>query len=629
MVQLFTQRPPKITTRILCLTSLLFFYLAGQAQVFISRNPLYLKKKTEQDNLTAAFRHSYPDTTVSNLNNFFPRNFMGNTGLPSPEYFFTHGSEPLGYRFLNPPTTNDRIKDTQVEYFRSKGPYADLSAMGGSKLMQAFKMIFTHTYKEKINITMRFNRYSSQGFYLKQQSYANNFFMSSNYSSKNKRFGYYAYVLNNGNKNQENGGIKDVVLTDSTANVNKALFKVKLNAANRDNRETKLMLNPWLRLNNANDSSASTNHFLQLKSKGALSAYKYKDTRIIDDQYYRLIYLDTALTLDSSHVKQLSNELDYTLLSADDHFGFSAGYKNEITQVWQHANYMFQNHILVSNAFYRAASIRADSGNASPQSFESGFSFEYVLEGSNSGNYKVESNSLYNFNSQKRRNVFLDLLYEKRNADRIYNNWTSNHFIWDDNGYKAQEQFQAKAGITFGRVFSAALLFQNIYHYLYFDELALPRQYNSTINNMAFSLNYSDVFFKHLGLSLNYTYQGTSNTYLVRVPQNSGTAKLFYTGSLFKNNLQLQIGSQMQVYQEFYACDYMPATQVFYLQNSFQTAVYPFVDVFLNARIRPVSFFLKMENALSGFAGNNYAFVPGYYQPPRAFRFGLSWMFFD
>ncbi|MES2680736.1 MAG: putative porin [Bacteroidota bacterium] len=629
MVQLFKQRPPKITTRILCVTFLLFFYFASQAQVFISRNPQYLKKKTEQDNLTAAFQQAYPDTTVTHLNNFFPRNFMGNVALPSPEYFFSYGTEPLGFRFLNPPITNDRIKDAQVEYFRSKGPYADLSAMGGSKLMQAFKMIFTHTYKEKVNITLRFNRYSSQGFYLKQQTYANNFFMSSNYTAKNKRFGYYAYVLNNGNKNQENGGIEAVMLTDSTVNMNKALFPVKLNGANRDNRETKLMINPWLRLNKAKDSTASTGHFLQLKSRGSLSAYKYKDTRIIDDQYYRLIYLDTVSTLDSSHVKQLSNELDYTLISADDKFGFSAGYKNEITQVWQHSGNRFHNHILVSNAVYRSAILKSDSTTVSQQSLESAFRLEYVLEGFNSGNYKLESNSLYNFNSQKRRNVFLNLLYEKRSVDRIYNNWTSNHFIWADNGYSAQEQLQAKAGINFGRVFSASVLFQNIYNYLYFDELALPRQYTKTINNTAFTLNYSDVFFKHLGLVLNYTYQGTSNSYLVRVPKNSGTAKLFYTGNLFKNNLQLQIGSQLQVYQEFYAYDYMPATQVFYLQNSFQTAVYPFVDVFLNARIRPVSFFLKMENALSGLAGNNYAFVPGYYQPPRAFRFGLSWVFFD
>jgi hypothetical protein len=73
----------------------------------------------------------------------------------------------------------------------------------------------------------------------------------------------------------------------------------------------------------------------------------------------------------------------------------------------------------------------------------------------------------------------------------------------------------------------------------------------------------------------------------------------------------------------------MPASQVFYLQDRYTTGEYPFLDVYLNARIRPVNIFVKIENVLYGYAGKSYSFVPGYYQPDRAFRFGISWMFFD
>jgi len=618
----------KIFSGLLCV-SLAMLNIESHAQVFISKDPDYLKVKTEQNNLTTNFKQVYADTTVTNLNNFFPRNFMGNTGLPSPDYFFNTGTDNLGFRFFNSPISLDKITDEQVEYYRSVGPYADLSAMAGSKLLQAFKMLFTHTYKRKVNFTLRFNRYSTQGYFKKQQTFVNNFYLSSNYTSQNKRAGYYFYVLNNGNKNQENGGIRAVTLADSTENISKELFAVKLTGANRDNRETKLMVNPWLRINKIADTLHGINHYLQLKSKGAINAYKYKDGNILTDKYYSSNYLDTAATLDSSNVRVISNELDYSLLSADNKFGFSAGYRNEIIRTWQHSENLYINNILVGDFVYRSALRSQDTTAKKERGIESRMGVQYVLEGINTGDLKIENNSVYSINGLKRRNVYLNILYEKRRPDRIYNDWVSNHFIWRNNGYEAQQQLQAKLGLNIDKSFNLSIFYQNIYNYLYFDEAAFPRQSAKYINNTGLSVNYSYVFFKHVGFLANYTFQNTTNSNLVRVPANSVTAKLFYTNSLFKNALQLQVGSQVQVYGSFYAYGYMPATQVFYLQNSIKTAAFPYVDVFLNARIRPVSFFLKLENALPGLAGINYALIPGYYQPSRAFRFGLSWMFFD
>jgi outer membrane cobalamin receptor len=106
-------------------------------------------------------------------------------------------------------------------------------------------------------------------------------------------------------------------------------------------------------------------------------------------------------------------------------------------------------------------------------------------------------------------------------------------------------------------------------------------------------------------------------------------ARLFYQGLLSRNNLWLQIGVQAQSFSNFYSYNYMPVTQVFYLQDQKQTGQYLFTEFYLNARIRPVNFFIRVENALQGLVGKDYALVNGYYQPDRAFRFGVSWQFFD
>jgi hypothetical protein len=628
MVRFFKMQCPPAMFKNLCLLTLLSGFWKTSGQVYYSVDPRYLKNKTEQNNLLSAYKYSYPDTSITSLSNYFPRNFMGNTGLPSPRYILTYGTDQTGFRFFEPPLQNDRIKESDVEYYRSKGPYANLTGVTGSKELQIFKMLFTHTYKEKVNITIRFNRYTSKGFYKKQQAYTNNFFLSSNYTTRNKRSGYYLYVLNNGNKNQENGGIRDVRLNDSTMLLNKEILPVNLSSASRDNREFKVMVNPWLRLNKTTDSSHVFNHYLQVKSKFSTASYRYKDQGIAADTFYKALYVDTVMTLDSSHVRQWVNGIDYTLLKADNKAGLSAGYRNEISNVWQKADSLIINHILRADLVLRNSFLRGDSLHKKESSIETGFNIEYIIEGKNKGNYKAETRSAFSFG--KHKNVlFLNALYESRNADYIYNYWISNHFVWFNNGYRPQEQLQLKFGLDLGRYFQAYVFYQDINHFLYFDRNALPRQYNGSVNNLGAAFNFTKVFFKHLGISAGYLYQQTSQPAYFRIPPGISTAKLFYHGNLFKNNLQLQIGSQIQLYDSFYGYAYMPSTQVFYLQDRYKTETYPYVDIYLHARIRPVSFFIKVENVLQGFAGGGYSFVPGYIQPDRAFRFGISWAFFD
>lgn len=608
-----------------CAVLLLCIALKSGAQVFYSTDPGYLKYKTEKNNLLSEYRPDYPDSTLTEHHNFFQRNFMGNIGMPSPNYILNYGTDNIGFTLFQPPTLNDRFRESQVEYYRSKGPYANLTGILGSKQLQVFKMMFTGTYKQKVNFTLKFNRYASLGYYLKQQTYTNNFFLTSNYTTDNKRFGYYFYVLNNTNKNQENGGIREGQLNDSTLAIDKLRLLTRITTASRDNRETKVMANPWFRLNKKSDSSTVLDHYIQLKSKASFNLYRYKDQISRTDNFYKLIYLDTVKSFDSSHVTQYSNEIDYSVISANKKIGLSAGYRNEINRVWQHGGNTFYNHIAVADLSYRTG----DSLNKKGRGFESRLNGQYVAAGYNAGNFKAESNSLFIIDNQKKQDIFLNVLFEKRSADYIYTNWISNHFQWMNYRYNAQDQFQVNLGASFGRYISASVFYQAINNYLYFDNVAMPRQYNGLINNTGVTLNFTKTFFKHLGLGAGTTFQNTSNTNYVRMPSNVTTLKLFYSGNLFKNNMQLQIGSQLQVYQSFYGYAYMPATEVFYLQNQTTTGTYPYLDVYLNARIRPVTVFLKIENVLQGFAGTNYSFVPGYYQTERAFRFGISWIFFD
>lgn len=530
----------------------------------------------------------------------------------------------MGFRFF-PSFYPDRINRSEVEYYQTNGPYASITGVAGTKQLQALRFMFTHTYK-RTNVALKLNRYVSPGFYLKQQAFNNNFFVSVNSYTKKERAGFYFYFLNNGSRNNENGGIIGDTIPDGDEKLVKSSFPVHINNAIRQNKEYTLMFNPWLKLNRPNDSLSKLSSYLQVKSRFNTGLYHYQDYSVKKEDFYPIMYLDT-ITNDSSRVMQIVNEASFDVLTKDKNFGASVGYKNEINRLWQHKDSVFLNHLAQAGLTFKKTIEKKDS-LAEPKKYvlTDNVNAQYIVAGPMAGNYKVENKAGF---TMRKLLFFFNLSAEKRSPDYIYNNWNSNNFYWQNNGYSASEMQQAELGVSFAKKAGLSVLSKNSYNYLYFDEIATPRQYNGSIQNLAVTAFVSHIFFKHLGVSLSNTFQHTSNTKYVRLPQNITTAKLFYAGNLYKNNLQLNIGVQGQVYQSFYGYSYMPATQMFYLQDRIATGNYPYVDLYVNARIRPVSVFVKIENALWGYAGSNYSFVPGYYQPDRAFRFGITWMFFD
>ncbi|MCK4638509.1 MAG: hypothetical protein KAT33_03750, partial [Bacteroidales bacterium] len=56
---------------------------------------------------------------------------------------------------------------------------------------------------------------------------------------------------------------------------------------------------------------------------------------------------------------------------------------------------------------------------------------------------------------------------------------------------------------------------------------------------------------------------------------------------------------------------------------------YFYADVFLNFKIKRVLFFVKYQHFNAGFSGYNYYTVPHYPMQDAAFKFGISWKFYD
>lgn len=602
--------------RFLIYTCILLCTQFSVAQVKYETADDYLKHQNEY----GAWSNMPLDSSITNFHNYSSRNLNGQTGMPSVPLIFQYTKRTLGFKLYDAPYASDLIKDEQVKFFKTKGPYASLTGVAGSKQEQRFKLLFSHTLKNNMNFTLAFNRYSGLGFYKKQQNFTNNVYFSTNYTSANGRVGYKAYVLYNKLKHQENGGIKyDTVFTDNVL-INKNLLDINISNARRENRWTSVYANVWFRLNKHEDSSTVISHYLNYEVNYQSEYYKYNDAASGSDLFYQKFYLDTVSTNDSTHLKRLSNQIQYVLSLRPIHTDIKLGYKDEYNIAHQFQDSVIQNQFLTATLSHQG------------EKWMSGLSANYIVSGSNAGDYQLEwKNEFYLpvFKNKKPWILSLNALAEQRHADYIYNRWYSNHFVWSNSFVPTQtQQVEFKLQDKNWR-WELGAFGQNVYHYLYFDKDAQATQYVGQIQNMTIYVKKDLLLFKHLGFDNSVYYQHTADTNVVRVPQYVIKSSLYYQGYLFKNHLWLQLGFQGEYDSRYTSYAYMPALNQYYLQNTKSGGNYPYIDFFLTARIKPVKFFIKIDHVFQGMLGSNYSLVANYIQPDRAFKFGLNWVFFD
>ena len=164
-------------------------------------------------------------------------------------------------------------------------------------------------------------------------------------------------------------------------------------------------------------------------------------------------------------------------------------------------------------------------------------------------------------------------------------------------------------------------------NYIYFDSLARPQQLTNKIH------------YTRLGVSVDtkigairqvaYLFRTINDNDALRTPNWFVNYQIFYEGFLFKKALYAQLGFDIHYNTAFYADDFMPVTQQFYLQRFQSIGNYLQTDLFFNYRVNNVLMFIKFANALDKLVGKGYFASPRYMAAKRHIAFGLRWYLFD
>lgn len=128
------------------------------------------------------------------------------------------------------------------------------------------------------------------------------------------------------------------------------------------------------------------------------------------------------------------------------------------------------------------------------------------------------------------------------------------------------------------------------------------------------------------------TYQKSSNQDVLPLPDLVLYHNFYLKFGLAKKVLQVELGTDVRYFTQYYAPDYAPAIGQFYLQNKetrFKLGGYPLLNAYVNIHLKRTRIFIAMYNLIQGQGEKSYFLAPHYPLDPRLLKFGLSWNFFD
>lgn len=574
----------------------------------------------------------YPlDTSLHLFHHYQPlqrggRNYawLGNTGLAYSNLVFEHILNPESQFGINSYDAY-RITPSNLPYYKVNQPFTVLTYSTGRHREQTFSGRHYQQVLESLGVGAQFNIINSMGSYERQKADNASFALQALFRSTNQRYSIAGNFINNRFIHRENGGIANPSEFENNTEPNRDRMTVRLYAAENQIRESNTSFRQYFHLSNPGRKPKESS--LRALSGFGTLVHKFNYQRlamVYDDAnprsgFYRNILVDSVRTHDTLVVRTVYNNIQWVLPLIE---GQSLNFK--VTSGLAHAFIHYRSLILnrkynqlipfikpeiqIGNRLVLSALLERTTGDYRNNDQEISISGSYA---------SLHQNPFVLEGMISRAAISPGLFYQL---------YESNHFAWENNF--GQQIFNELAFYAKWKGLRSGASFKSINGFAYLDTLAMPTWYES-----AFTLTsvFADVHvnWRKFSFAANITFQHLSDESALRLPKLMVNPIFSYEQDFFKGALQAMGGIECYFNTSWKAPAYMPATRSFYLQNSREMGNYPFIDVFINLRMKRARLFLLLQHVNQGLTGYNYYMIPGYPMPDRAFKFGINWMFFD
>jgi len=564
----------------------------------------------------------------ANEGQYYNELFFNSTDLDANPDFGFNGKQQNYYRL------------DDVFYYSVATPFSEIQYRSVMEQGQILNTTFSINTSENLNFSLGYRGLRSLGKYFNQLASNGNFWFSTHFSSKNKRYKLMAHYTGQDLLNQENGGIVNTAAFESgdAAFSDRTRFDVYLTNASSFFKGHRAFLNHSFKLNQKNtNTDLALYHIFKHEYKFFEFNQNTMATTIGNVQFNRFgtSFVDANLR-DQARFNNFQNQVGVRW--ADKKLGdFSVFIENN------QFNYFF-NKVLFLNGQIIPNSLSEDinsiGGNYQfafgkfnlSSSLSKSISSQDIFDFNGSLDFKIDSLQYVRARIQSKRKL---VDFQKRLFQSDYEgyNWFANF---------KNEKYNTLVLETKNRWFNGAIQLNNINDFTYFSNdaeavedtqlqqiIVSPKQYNKSISHLLIQAN-KEFFINKFGFDNSIIYQEVAqDDAILNVPKLIFRQSSYYSNHFFKKALYLQTGFTLNYFSSYYANDFNPIIGDFFVQNTMKVGDFPVLDVFLNAKIQTFRVFIKYEHINSLFTNSFYYAAPN--QPFRdgMLRFGLTWDFFQ
>lgn len=549
------------------------------------------------------------------------RNDLGNIG--SAEHLMLFGMDrSFGFHFRSSRSTFWKSLN-QRKLLLSERMFSNVQYSNGQNRENYLIANFTRGFGELLDLGFTFTSINSVGFYDRQTNTITDMSVFSTFHSVDNRYRA-ALIFDYSNlKVEENGGIANDSVFENNLTTGREFVSVNLPLSSNHWKGFDVGLEQ--RFIFTKQDSTSNVKALRPAISHSFSAARhsmvYRNVPDTSSSFYENIYSDTSATYDSTNLLGVTNALRFELVKSD-----SVGDRiiNRLAVGAQHAYHRISYDSAYVDHIHNVSVLANINGRLFDE-IDWRANGNFMVFGYNIWDLKIDGQFDYEV-GKSHFSTFVD--YNLFRPDYISDNFVSNHFVWDNDWAQTQH---LKTGLVYEQ---KRLRFKGSFSYHILDNLVvygtdrLP--YQSTDVNQVMVLRLQEHFrMKWFHLVLDGAVQWHVTGDDLRLPIALGRGMFYYQNDLFKKKLRLQVGVETSYSMSYFANAYNPALSEFHLQNTKEIGNYPFIDVFLNIRVKKLRAFVQFTHINSGWLGYEYYHVPHYPVNDFAWHFGINWAFLD
>lgn len=568
---------------------------------------------------------------------------LGNYGLPSyPLHFFDRVTDPD--KFLYAHYYPFMYVPDKAVFMNTQFPFTELNwTFGGQRRTseQTFRVRHSQNVNRFLNFGVIYDIIYSLGQFSYQRADDKNFTFHTSYTGNRYKM-YFSAGVNN-LTSFENGGIADSVDLSKTSNMRDVL--VNLGGASKAVSTLKNKSLLLVQRYTIGGSSQGNGKETETQSgiTGTFShifAFESNRRQYVDELptsgFYDSVYINVPNrpTHDSLFSSTIKNTLRFDFAIGENRkfkLGLGGGIRNEA--------YRFSQIVPAFDTTIADTTGRGRISNVLTGRLYSSFgnNFRWLatgdlfINGYRTGDFNIDGNIKKSFNFRKgTADWVITGGLANRQPSYWLQRWGSTHFVWNRNMNK---EFRLNVGTGFifpARNTDIALNYTIINNYTGFDTIAMPFQHDEALSVAALKISKGLRLWK-FHLASDVILQQSSNTKVLDLPfltlRSAAYFEHLFRFPATKGELNTQLGADITFNSEYHPYAYMPATGRFYNQESFTSGSYPYINVFVNLKLKRTRIFIMFDHLNAGL--NGYFMVPSYPMNMRMMRYGFAWTFYD